>query len=176
MPDATPAMRELTVAEALARLPLESPPAAAWPVLAASLPAPRARWRWPVALAAAALALLAVIPGYLAPPPGATATAPVPTSAIEPLMAQSAQLETLLGVVSNQGMATASATLLGLAFEDQLQQIDDGLAQPGLTPAQRAALWERRVAVLREYASVLGTHQRLAANGSQLDGILVATY
>ena len=57
-----------------------------------------------------------------------------------------------------------------------MQQLDVALSDPGLTPDQRAALWQRRVDLLREYAGVNGTAQWLAAQGRDFDGDLVAVF
>lgn len=178
MPDSTFTGRELPVSEAFARMPLEAPGHSAWPALRAQLP--RAPRRWPFALAAAAaLAAVALLPGRLAPPlPGdaAPAIASQPGGDVDRLMAESAQLEALLLAVSDRQMASASTTLLGLEFEDQLQQIDAALVTSDLSADQRHDLWQQRVAVLQQYAQMQGTQQWLAAQGQALDGALVATY
>lgn len=180
MPDARAADPGLPLAEALRQLPLEAPGHSAWPLLARRLAAapPKPRPRWPFALAAAAvLALAALLPGRLAPPPAPTpAAAAAPHEAINDLMAESARLEHLVNVVSPQDMASASGTLLGLEFEDRLQQIDIALADPALGADGRAALWQLRVSLLREYAGFQGTRQYLAADGNTVDGALVATF
>jgi len=180
MPDARAHDPGLPLAEALQRLPLEAPDRSAWPLLeqriAAANPKPRARW--PFALAAAAVrALAALLPGGLSPPPATSpGVAAAPMSEIDALMGESARLEHLVSVVSPQDMASASGTLLGLEFEDRLQQIDVALSDPALGPEGRAALWQLRVSLLREYAGFQGTRQYLAADGSTVDGALVATF
>jgi hypothetical protein len=179
MPDARAHDPGLPIAEALQRLPLEAPDRSAWPLLDKRLAkaARKPRTRWPFALAAAALALAVVLPYRLAPPPAAPG--PVATANATPLdelMAESARLEHLVSAVSPQDMASASGTLLGLEFEDRLQQIDIALADPALGADGRAALWQLRVSLLREYAGFQGTRQYLAADGSTVDGALVATF
>jgi hypothetical protein len=179
MPDARAHDPGLPIAEALQRLPLEAPDRSAWPLLEKRLAAARKpRLRWPFALAAAAvLALAAVLPYRLASPPatpGRLATATATT--LDELMAESARLEHLVSAVSPQDMASASGTLLDLEFEDRLQQIDIALADPALGADGRAALWQLRVSLLREYAGFQGTRQYLAADGSTVDGALVATF
>lgn len=180
MPDARHPDPGLPIAEALQRLPLEAPDRSAWPLLQKRLAAsrPKPRPRWPFALAAAAvLALAALLPGRIAAPPAAPdPVVGVAAADVEALMAESARLEHLVSAVSPQGMASASGTLLGLEFEDRLQQIDTALSDPALGPDGRAALWQLRVSLLREYAGFQGTRQYLAADGSTVDGALVATF
>lgn len=176
--------RELTVAEALSRLPLETPDRSAWPQLAARLHATTDRPRgprWPFALAAAAAAVLAlalVLPLRLAAPGGDNAAPPGATddAALQALMQESAQLEGLLATISSAESGSANALLLGLAFEDRLREIDATLADPTLDAAGQALLWQRRVALLRDYASLRGTEQWVAMQGGHFEGDLVATY
>ena len=176
--------RELTLAEALSRLPLETPDRSAWPQLAARLHATTDRPRgprWPFALAAAAAAVLAlalVLPLRLAGPGGADATPPgaANAAALQALMRESAQLEGLLATISGAESGSANALLLGLAFEDRLREIDAALADPALAGADEALLWQRRVALLRDYASLRGTEQWVAVQGGHFEGDLVATY
>jgi hypothetical protein len=180
MPDARAHDPGLPLAEALQRLPLEAPIRSAWPLLEQRIAAarPRPRPRWPFALAAAAvLALAALLPGRVAPPSDApTPVASAPATDVDALMAESARLEHLVSAVSPDGMASASGTLLGLEFEDRLQQIDTALPAPARGPHGRAALWQLRVSLLREYAGFQGTRQYLAADGTTVDGALVATF
>jgi hypothetical protein len=180
MPDARAHDPGLPIAEALRQLPLEAPDRSAWPLLEKRLAkaAGKPRARWPFALAAAAvLALAAVLPHRLASPPAAPEpVAAAPATTLDELMAESARLEHLVSAVSPQDMASASGTLLGLEFEDRLQQIDIALADPALGADGRAALWQLRVSLLREYAGFQGTRQYLAADGSTVDGALVATF
>jgi len=176
--------RELTVAEALSRLPLETPDRSAWPVLAARIHATTERPRgprWPFALAAAAAAVLAlalVLPLRPAGPGGADAAPKglADAAALQALMQESAQLEALLASISGTESGSANALLLGLAFEDRLREIDAALADPTLADDAEALLWRRRVALLRDYASLRGTEQWVAMQGGQFEGDLVATY
>jgi hypothetical protein len=183
MPDARIPDRSVTVAEAFAALPMEAPERSAWPLLEQRILAsqPRRTPRWPFALAAAAvLALAAVMPGLLdrsatAPetPFVAAVENPDPLSA---LMAESAQLELFIGAATTDAMASASGTLVSLAFEDRLQRVDSALSDPALGDGDRELLWQQRVSLLREYAGVQGTRQWLAAQGATLDGAVVSTY
>lgn len=187
MPDIRPTDRDISIAEAFGRLPLETPERSAWPLLAeriAATPPVRPRPRWPFALAAAAtLAVAALMPRLMSPTTAptsdpvaatpATATAPIP---LESLMIESARLENLISAVADDDMASASTALLGLEFEDRLRRIDVALSAPTLDADSRAQLWQQRVGLLREYAGVQGTSQWLATDGDTLDGALVATF
>ena len=176
--------RELTVAEALSRLPLEAPDRSAWPALAARINATSDRPRgprWPFALAAAAAAVLAlalVLPLRVAGPGQPTPAPAVPSDAtgLQALMQESAQLEALLASMSGSESGSASALALGLAYEDRLRELDAALAGPGLPAERQRQLWQARVAVLRDYASLRGTEQWVAVQGGHLDGALVATF
>lgn len=177
--------REFTVAEAFARLALETPERSAWPVLAARLAATEDRPRgprWPFALAAAAAAVLAlalVLPREPTLPAGDGTAATLPpsgTANIEALMAESARLESMLATMSGNELGSASALLLGLEFEDRLRDLDAALAAPDTSDERRAALWRQRVAVLRDYAALQGTAQWVAVQGGHYDGALVATF
>jgi hypothetical protein len=175
--------RELSMAQALGQLPLESPDQSAWPALAAHIATrdrkPRARW--PFALAAAAVvAMAAFIPGWMSPRAPAVETPFVAAiespDPLDALMAESAQLEHFISATGNASMASASSTLLSLAFEERLQRVDASLSDPALDDGARQLLWQQRVSLLREYAGVQGTRQWLAAQGATLDGALVTTY
>ena len=174
--------RELTAAEALSRLPLETPERSAWPLLAARIHATSDRPRgprWPFALAAAAAAVLAlalVLPLRIAGPGNPPAPGQPGPADLQALMQESAQLEALLASMSGSESGSASALMLGLAFEDRLRELDATLAQPDLPADQQARLWQSRVALLRDYASLRGTEQWVAVQGGQLDGSLVATF
>ena len=95
---------------------------------------------------------------------------------LETLMAESAQLEALLATVSRDEIGSANTLLLGMELEDRIARVDSTLASPDLSPAERAALWQERVAILRDYASLQGTAQWVAVQGGQHDGALVATF
>lgn len=184
--DARPNERELRAAEALARLPLETPERSAWPALAARIAATEHRPhgpRWPLALAAAAAAVLAlalVLPlGGEAPParpPAPELATPSPETALPALMAESAQLEAMLARLGDESDGSANAVLLGLELEDQLRDIDAALGDPRLPADQSLALWQQRVDLLRDYAGLRGTAQWLAVQGDELEGALVATF
>ena len=194
MPDARIPAPEPTPAEAFSALPLETPERSAWPLLAARIDArPRAmprrstRQRWLLGVAAAAaLCAIALLPRDVVAPAGPATAVPADVAATRPasadtlpldaLMAESARLEYLIGVVDDGAVGSAAATALALDYEARVQQLDVALSDPGLTPDQRAALWQRRVDLLREYAGVNGTAQWLAAQGRDFDGDLVAVF
>ena len=184
MPDIQTPERELSVAEAFGRLPLETPERSAWPLLErriAAKPSGRPRSRWPFALAAAAmLAVAALTPRLMSPPTPVPVTEPVAASTapttLDNLMAESAQLENYISATSNDDVASASAAVLGLEFEDRLRQLDVALSSPTLDPQNRLQLWQQRVNLLRDYAGLQGTSQWLASDGATLDGALVATF
>jgi hypothetical protein len=182
MPDDRILAPGLTLAQALRALPLESPPQSAWPALAAKLPATRRRTpRWPLALAASLLAGLALTlaPGNrpTAPEPGAThaASDPVAQARLDALMAESAQLESLVAAASDDGASSATVAALGLALQDQLQLIDAQL-QANAAPSQQFALWQQRVSLLRDVAGLESSRHYLAAEGRGLDLAMVSTY
>lgn len=171
----------LTLAQALRNLPLEQPERSAFPALAERIkPARKPVNPWPWAmLAAAVLAAAAVLPWRAVPtattPAGTVASAPA-TIDLSELMTESAQLEHLLSVMTDSGMASASATVLSLQLEDQLGDIDSRLASSPLDDAQRAALWQQRVALLRDYTAMASTQRWMASEGQRLDANLVAVF
>ena len=183
MPDARLPPDGVTIADAFAGLPQEAPERSAWPLLEQRILAaqPRRPLRWPLALAAAAvLALAAVMPGMLDTGSPVTETPFVAAvdnpDPLEALMAESAQLEMFISAAASDAMASASGTLVSLAFEDRLQHVDSALSDPAIDDQAREALWQQRVSLLREYAGVQGTRQWLAAQGATLDDALVTTY
>lgn len=183
MPDDRILAPGLTLAQALRALPLESPPQSAWPALAAKLPATRRRTpRWPLALAASLLAGLAVTlaPGNRPSAPGASTSNSanadrVAQARLDALMAESAQLESLVAAASDDGASSATVAALGLALQDQLQLIDAQL-QANAAPSQQFALWQQRVSLLRDVAGLESSRHYLAAEGRGLDLAMVSTY
>jgi len=182
LPDPGP----LDIGEALSRLPLEAPERSAWPALAERLAvraAPPSRLRWPFALTAAAVLVLAVaLPRLQSPdaPPAEAGNASLvqadPDLELQRLMAESTRLEHLLAAMRDDRAGAAVGLLLGLDFEDRLLALDEALAQPDLEAGQRRRLWQQRVELLRGYAGLQGTRQWLAAEGSRLDGDVVAVF
>ena len=97
-----------------------------------------------------------------APAAGAQAAA---AAQLDALYAESAQLEALLALARDDRVASASAAVLASALDAQVAGIDARLAQPGLDAAQRNALWQARVDVLRQAAGFESTQRVLASQG-----------
>ena len=175
MADAATPGSFLTLAEALARLPLAAPGPSAWPALADRLATRRRRPRWPFALAAAAAVLaIALIPRH-APVVTDAATAVTTDADLSALMDESARLERLLGAVRDDGASSASAAAMSLTLEDRLAAVDATL-QGKHDPTRQRALWQQRILLLREAASLETSRHYLAANGQGLDVALVTAY
>lgn len=170
-----------TLAAALRSLPLESPLHSAWPALAARLPVPRRQApRWRLAVAASLLAGLALTlaPDVRVGAPGAEAVATTDRATqaqLDALMAESAQLEALVAAASDDGAGSATVAALSLALQDELQLVD-GQLQADAPPERRLALWQQRVALLREVAGLESSRHYLAAQGHNLDLAMVSTY
>lgn len=168
----------IALADALHALPLEDPPHSAWPQLAVTF-ARRNRHRlpiWPLALAASLLLVL-TLGGYLYIAANRPQSASAPTSdPLQPLLAESAQLEALIANTSD-AITSAPMMALGADLEDQLAVIDNQLGNAGLTRSERLSLWQQRVAVLRELAGLQASQQWLATRGEQNTAdALVYTY
>lgn len=172
----------LSLAEALARLPLEAPERSAWPDLSARLRANRRRPRWPFAMAAAAAVLALVfsprshMPISTTRTPTATAAAPAADTRLASLMDESARLERLLGAARDDGASSASAAAMSLTLEDRLSALDAQLQSQAIDPNRQLALWQQRIVLLREAASLEASRHYLAASGRNLDVALVAAY
>jgi hypothetical protein len=180
----------IAIADALHSLPLEMPERSAWPALAARLDqqhgkGARRMVRWPFAAAAAAVLVLALLPrgGTLtgenenSKPAVATTTAATPTTTrLAALMTESAQLERLLAAANDDGASSGSTAALGLQMEDSLQHLDASLNSGALTEQQQFALWQQRVNLLRQIASLETSRHYYAAEGRNLDVALVSAY
>lgn len=171
----------LTITQALRNLPLEQPERSAFPALAGRIkPLPKRAKRWPWAMLAAAVLAAAVVLPWRAVPTTATPADTLASTPVTPelvaLMTESAQLEHLLSVMTNRDMASASATVLGLQLEDQLGDIDSRLSSSPPGDTQRAALWQQRVALLRDYTAMASTQRWMSSEGQPLDANLVAVF
>lgn len=177
MADLHPQERLLEIGDALSRLPLETPLRSAWPQLAKTLPK-RARARWPWALAAAAVLLIALgLPRTAVSPLGDHSRSGVAVAdPVAALMSESARLESLVASAHDERASSASAAMLGLEIEDRLHAVDSSLAAARLSEPQRLALWQQRVALLRDYAGLETSRRWYAAEGQNLDVALVAAY
>lgn len=185
MPDATrptSSMPPATWRDAFAALPDETPPAGGWQAVAATLDA-RRRTRLPLWLATAAAVLLAVALPWraqwfaqdAAPASRDWPDAPPVAAAdpLEPLYAESAQLESLLAVARDDRVSTGAAAVLADELDARLASIDAALIQPGLSQDERVSLWRQRIDALRMLGSFESNRRWLAAQGTRYDGALV---
>jgi len=111
-----------------------------------------------------------------APPDLATAAAAAgePTVAVlTGLYAESARLEALLAVTRDDRVQSATAALLADDLDARVGLIDAALAEPGIAASKRTALWQQRVAALREMAGTESSERWLAANGAATGDALV---
>ncbi|MCI1710630.1 MAG: hypothetical protein LKM32_03765 [Chiayiivirga sp.] len=173
--------------EALRALPPLTPPHSAWAALQTQLSAPRPsatglRRSWWLA-AAAVLALALGLPRWLAsptpallPPVRNIAAAASTTGDLQALMAESAQLETLIAWQQGDAVESAAAASLGVAMQHRIGQIDASLARADLKPEALLSLWQERVLRLRQLAGFDSTRHWLAANGDADQGAPVLTF
>lgn len=96
------------------------------------------------------------------------------TTDLEPLYAQSAQLEDLLALARDDRVASGTTAALSDELDAQLASIDTALIQPGLSDAQRAGLWSRRVDALQQLVGIEATNRLYAARGQHYDAALVS--
>lgn len=95
-------------------------------------------------------------------------------TSLESLYAASAQLETLLSVARDVRVESGPAAALASTLDAELATIDAQLAQPGLGVQNQQALWQARVETLQASAGFESHLRLLAADGVQLDGMLVS--
>ena len=194
MPDVghtPPPERAVPIAEALRALPLETPPRSAWPGIAAAarLDPPRrpvlSRWPYAFATAAAlALALLLPVPGGRADgdsdvetlATGTAGTDSAPPVDLPALMQESARLERLIAAVNDDPLQPADALVLGLAFEDELAEIDAALATAPRGSRDAQDLWQQRIDILSRYAELQSSRRLLASAGQSYETTLVALH
>lgn len=191
MPDQIDLVPGLSPQTALRDLPLLSPPRSGWPAMQATLDArarhARPRWHW--LAAAAVLAFAALLPRWIAAPldpapapsPGAATTTssielPNERAALHTLMAESAQLETLIAWSRSEPVASAAAASLTAAVQDRIELVDALLARVDADPDAALPLWQERVVRLRELAGLQTTQQLLAANGDADQGMPVLMF
>jgi hypothetical protein len=92
---------------------------------------------------------------------------------LQPLYAESTQLEALVALARDDRVASASGAVLTGELGARLGMIDALLAQPGLSSGERASLWRQRVTTLRQLAGVESTERWLAAHGEAFGDALV---
>lgn len=121
--------------------------------------------------------LIASLPGtatmMLASQPS-PAVEPSPADPSSPtLQERSARLEALVALLRDDRVGTGSTSLLTGALEADIARIDAALADDGLSPSGRNALWRQRVDTLEQLAGMESTGRWLAAHGSTYDAALV---
>ncbi|QIL19961.1 hypothetical protein [Thermomonas sp. HDW16] len=93
---------------------------------------------------------------------------------MEPLYAQSAQLESLLAMARDDRVASGTSAALSDELDGRVAAIDATLIQPGLSDAQRANLWGQRVDTLQQLVGIETTNRLYAARGQTYDAALVS--
>lgn len=113
----------------------------------------------------------------VAPPVEATRVAAArepPATDLEPLYAQSAQLESLLAMARDERVASGTSAALSEELDARVAGIDTALIQPGLDDAHRAELWGRRVDALQQLVGIETTQRLYAARGQSYQAALVS--
>jgi len=106
---------------------------------------------------------------------GATPTATAKaTPELEPLYAQSAQLESLLVLARDERVASGTSAALSGELNARVAAIDAALSQSGLEPQRRADLWGQRVDALQRLVGIEVTNRLYAARGQSYDAALVS--
>lgn len=93
---------------------------------------------------------------------------------LEPLYAQSAQLEDLLAMARDDRVANGTTAALSGDLDARMAAIDTALIQPGIDIVQRADLWRRRVDALQQLLGIETTNRLYAARGQSYDAALVS--
>ena len=97
-----------------------------------------------------------------------------PRADLEPLYAQSAQLESLLAMARDERVASGTSAALSDALDTRVAAIDAALIQPGLSDAQRSGLWSQRVDALQQLVGIETTNRLYAARGQSYEAALVS--
>jgi hypothetical protein len=93
---------------------------------------------------------------------------------LEPLYAQSAQLESLLAMARDERMASGTSAALADGLDELVANIDAALAKPGLDATRRAELWGQRVDALQQLVGIETTQRLYAARGQSYQAALVS--
>jgi hypothetical protein len=113
----------------------------------------------------------------VAPPVETTRVAAVDDPAatdLEPLYAQSAQLESLLAMARDDRVASGTSAALSDGLDARVASIDAALVEPGLDAQQRAELWRQRVDALQQLVGIETTQRLYAARGETYQAALVS--
>lgn len=103
------------------------------------------------------------------------ASAEIPAAVdLEPLYAQSAQLESLLALAREERMASGISAALAGGLGERVASIDAALAEPGLDARRRAELWRQRVDALQQLVGIETTQRLYAARGQSYQAALVS--
>lgn len=147
---------DIPLGEALRALPLPQPPAGGWAMLAARRRARYRRRRFTLALAASLLVGIGIGASlhWILPPPAAD------TSALLPLMRESARLEATLAWTGAPVVDTGDSALLDQQLAQRLAFVDLQLADAD--PAAAELLWTERVLLLRQRAQLAQARALLA--------------
>ena len=103
----------------------------------------------------------------------AAAATPIPVD-LDPLYAQSAQLESLLALARDERVASGTSAALSGELDDRVAAIDATLIQSGLSDAQRADLWGQRIDALQQLVGIETTNRLYAARGQSYHAALVS--
>lgn len=93
---------------------------------------------------------------------------------LEPLYAQSAQLESLLSMARDERVASGTSAALSDGLDARVASIDAALVEPGLGAQQRAELWAQRVDALQQLVGIETTQRLYAARGETYQAALVS--
>lgn len=103
----------------------------------------------------------------------ATTDASAPTD-LDPLYAQSAQLEGLLALARDDRVASGTSAALSDGLDTALANIDAALIEAGLDDTRLADLWRQRVDTLQQLVGIETTNRLYAARGQRYDAALVS--
>lgn len=97
-------------------------------------------------------------------------------ASFESLYADAAQLEQFLSIARDTRVASGPVASLAGALDADLAIVDARLAEPDIDVDQRLALWQKRVALLRESAIFESQLRLLAVDGRRLDGAVAEVH